>query len=68
MGDLFAWFVKNCVPESYIKEAEEKGFSRTILRPRGEALVSGETAVFGGVFHADTVKRGERRLRRRKIR
>ena len=27
VGDLFAWFVKNCVPESYIREAKEKEMS-----------------------------------------
>lgn len=27
VGDLFAWFVKNSVPEAYKREAEEKGFS-----------------------------------------
>ena len=27
VGDHFAWFVKNCVPEHYVKEAEQKGIS-----------------------------------------
>ena len=27
VGDLFAWFVKNCVPESYEKEARTKGIN-----------------------------------------
>ncbi len=27
VGDLFAWVIKNCVPESYEQEAREKGIS-----------------------------------------
>ena len=27
VGDMFAWFIKNSVPESYIREAEEKRIS-----------------------------------------
>ena len=27
VGDHFEWFVKNCVPEKYFREAEEKGMN-----------------------------------------
>ncbi len=31
VGDHFAWFIKNCVPESYENEAEERGISVHLL-------------------------------------
>ncbi len=39
VGDAFDWFVKNCVPSSYEKEAEQKGVSiHKLLREKAKLL------------------------------
>ncbi len=39
VGDAFDWFVKNCVPASYEKEAEQKGVSiHKLLREKAKVL------------------------------
>jgi ribulose kinase len=38
-GDHFAWFVNNCVPSEYTKEAEEKGIGiHRLLRQKAQVL------------------------------
>lgn len=46
VGDLFDWFVKNCVPGSYEKEAADSGISiHTLLSEKGERLQPGESGL-----------------------
>ncbi len=46
MGDLFAWFVDNCVPESYTRAAKEKGMSiHAYLRSLAENKKVGENGL-----------------------
>lgn len=46
VGDHFDWFVKNCVPAAYTKEAEEKGVSiHKLLREKAELLNVGESGL-----------------------
>jgi len=46
VGDHFEWFVKNCVPESYYKEAEEKGLNiHQLLTAKAEKLTIGESGL-----------------------
>ncbi len=46
VGDHFAWFVDNCVPETYRKEARERGISiHAYLRERARALAPGESGL-----------------------
>lgn len=46
VGDHFEWFVDNCVPASYTKEAEEKGVSiHTLLTEKANKLVIGESGL-----------------------
>ena len=43
LGDCFDWFVKNCVPESYHKEAAEKNVNlHTLLTQKAETLRPGQ--------------------------
>lgn len=45
-GDHFAWFVQNCVPESYEKAAREEGLSiHAYLRKKAEKLKPGESGL-----------------------
>jgi len=46
VGDIFAWFVENCVPASYEQEAREKGMNVFQLLPlKAAALKPGESGV-----------------------
>ena len=46
VGDHFDWFVKNCVPAVYTKEAEEKGWSiHKLLREKAIKLKVGESGL-----------------------
>ena len=46
VGDNFDWFVKNCVPESYIAEAKSRGIEiHALLSERAEALAPGESGL-----------------------
>ena len=47
VGDLFDWFVKNCVPSKYSDEAKEKGISIfELLDSKAEKIGAGENKVF----------------------
>jgi L-ribulokinase len=46
VGDHFEWFVDNCVPATYTKEAEEKGVDiHTLLTEKAEKLAVGESGL-----------------------
>ncbi len=46
VGDHFEWFVENCVPASYTKEAEERGINiHKLLREKASALKPGESGL-----------------------
>lgn len=46
VGDHFAWFVKNCVPESYKTEAKEKGISiHKLLTQKLEGYHAGDSGL-----------------------
>ncbi|MBQ7039024.1 MAG: ribulokinase [Clostridia bacterium] len=46
VGDSFDWFVKNCVPYSYYKDAEEKGINiHKYLREKAEKLEPGSNGL-----------------------
>lgn len=46
VGDSFAWFVKNCVPEKYIEKAKEKGLDiHQYLTKKAEKLKVGESGL-----------------------
>lgn len=46
VGDHFEWFVKNCVPAEYMKEAEAKGVSiHKVLREKAQKLAVGESGL-----------------------
>ncbi|MDK2809356.1 MAG: L-ribulokinase [Petroclostridium sp.] len=46
VGDHFEWFVENCVPASYTKEAEERGINiHKLLREKAAALKVGESGL-----------------------
>lgn len=46
VGDHFDWFVKNCVPASYTKEAEERGIGiHKLLREKASKLKVGESGL-----------------------
>lgn len=46
VGDLFDWFVKNCVPGSYEKEAEDRCISvHTLLSEKAARLLPGESGL-----------------------
>lgn len=46
LGDCFDWFVKNCVPEHYSKEARERGMKiHAYLREKARALGVGESGL-----------------------
>lgn len=46
VGDHFEWFVKNCVPANYTKEAEERGMNiHTLLTEKAEKLSIGESGL-----------------------
>ena len=46
VGDIFDWFVKNCVPASYAEEAAEKNENlHTLLTEKAEKLAVGETGL-----------------------
>ena len=46
VGDIFDWFVKNCVPASYTGEAKEKGISiHKLLREKASKLEVGESGL-----------------------
>ncbi len=43
VGDIFDWFVKNCVPSSYAEEAKERGINiHKLLREKASKLTVGE--------------------------
>lgn len=46
VGDLFEWFVQNCVPGSYEKEASDLGISiHTLLSEKASRLAPGESGL-----------------------
>lgn len=46
VGDSFDWYVKNCVPASYQKEADEKGINiHKLLRQKASRLKVGESGL-----------------------
>ncbi|MBO1005127.1 ribulokinase [Pseudogracilibacillus auburnensis] len=46
VGDHFEWFTENCVPESYYKEAEEKGINiHELLTEKASKLQVGESGL-----------------------
>ena len=46
VGDHFEWFVENCVPASYAKEAESRNISiHKLLREKASALKVGESGL-----------------------
>ena len=46
VGDIFDWFVKNCVPYAYTKEAEEKGIGiHKLLREKAQNKKVGESGI-----------------------
>ncbi len=46
VGDSFDWFVKNCVPNSYFKEAEKRGVDiHKYLRSKAELLPPGSNGL-----------------------
>ena len=46
VGDHFAWFIDNCVPESYKKAAAEEGMNiHKYLRSKAEKLKAGESGL-----------------------
>ena len=46
VGDHFEWFVENCVPAAYTKEAEESGINiHKLLRQKASALKVGESGI-----------------------
>ncbi|MHB9132367.1 MAG: ribulokinase [Armatimonadota bacterium] len=46
VGDIFAWFVENCVPGSYEREAQERGMTVFQLLPaKAAALKPGESGL-----------------------
>jgi L-ribulokinase len=46
VGDHFEWFVDNCVPAAYTKEAEEKGVNiHVLLTEKAEKLAIGESGL-----------------------
>ncbi len=46
VGDLFDWFVKNCVPSSYEKEAADKNISiHMLLSEKASRLAPGESGL-----------------------
>ena len=52
VGDIFDWFVRNCVPESYEAEAKEKGISiHKLLREKAKALRTGESGLLALDWH-----------------
>lgn len=46
VGDIFDWFVKNCVPARYQEEADSRGINlHTLLTEKAEKLAVGETGL-----------------------
>jgi L-ribulokinase len=46
VGDIFAWFVNNCVPVEYTQEAEKRGLDiHALLTEKASALKSGESGL-----------------------
>lgn len=46
VGDHFQWFIENCVPESYTKEAEARGISiHKVLREKASKLKPGQSGL-----------------------
>lgn len=46
VGDLFGWFVAHCVPETYARQARERGISlHQLLTAEAEALRPGESGL-----------------------
>lgn len=46
VGDHFKWFMENCLPESYVKEAEVKGVNlHKLLREKASLLRAGESGI-----------------------
>ena len=46
VGDIFDWFVRNCVPATYVEEAKEKGINiHKLLREKASGLQAGESGL-----------------------
>ena len=53
VGDIFDWFVKNCVPESYEREARELGVNiHKLLRMKASGLKVGESGLIALDWHS----------------
>ena len=52
VGDIFYWFVNNCIPEGYEQEAKDKGISiHKLLREKAKALRVGESGLLALDWH-----------------
>ena len=50
VGDQFEWFVENCVPATYTKEAEERGIDiHVLLTEKAQKLTVGESGLFAWI-------------------
>ncbi|WP_304943868.1 ribulokinase [Vallitalea guaymasensis] len=46
VGDIFEWFVNNCIPESYMQEAEERNINiHNLLEEKANKLKPGESGL-----------------------
>lgn len=52
VGDIFAWFVENCVPHSYFEEAQSRGISlHALLEEKASQLAPGESGLVALDWH-----------------
>ncbi len=52
VGDIFDWFVKNCVPAAYIQEAKEQNITlHQLLRRKASRLTAGESGLLALDWH-----------------
>ena len=52
VGDIFDWFVKNCVPATYIQEAKEQNITlHQLLRRKASRLTAGESGLLALDWH-----------------
>ncbi len=66
VGDIFAWFVENCVPAAYEREAKEKGISvHQLLTEKAAALQpGGERPARAGLVERQPLRAGGYRAER----
>jgi len=52
VGDIFAWFIENCVPHAYYEEAKSRGVSLyELLEAKASRLVPGESGLVALDWH-----------------